>query len=72
VYGTSWCGYCTKMKEDLGDSVTMIRYVDCDKEEEKCAKQKIQGLPTLILRNGTRIVGYRSLEWLAEEAGCEW
>ncbi len=72
IYGASWCGYCTKMKEDWGDSVDLIKYVDCGIEPEKCAKENVEYLPTVIMGNGKRIVGYRSLERLARETGCEY
>ncbi len=72
VYGASGCGYCSNLKEDLGESVSLIKYVDCGAEPAKCAEEKIESLPTLILSDGTRITGYRSLERLAEKTGCEW
>ena len=72
VYGAAGCGYCTKMKEDLGDSVGQIKYIDCGVEPVKCAEEKIEYFPTVIMGDGKRLTGYRSLEKLARDTGCEW
>ncbi len=50
----TWCGPCVllaseleKVKEELGDSVRIVK-VDTDKEEELSSQLQIQGLPTLV------------------------
>lgn len=72
VYGTEGCSHCTDLKDDFGSSMSLIRYVDCYKEPKECIEKGIRGVPTIILGDGTRIEGYRSLEKLAEKTGCEW
>lgn len=72
VYGAAWCGSCKKQKEEFGDAFSLIRYVDCGIELEKCTEENVEYLPTVIMGNGKRIVGYRSLERLARETGCEY
>lgn len=72
VYGAEWCPHCTDLKDDFGSSMSLIRYVDCDKEPKECIEKGVRGVPTIILGDGTRIDGYRSLETLAEKTGCRY
>lgn len=71
LYGTSWCGYCTKQKEDFGDSVDLIPYVDCELQPEKC-DDRIKSYPTWILGDGKVLRGRYDLDDLAREAGCKY
>ncbi len=72
MYGAAWCGPCKEQKEDFGDAFSLIHYVDCGIEPKKCIEENIEYFPTVIMGDGKRIVGYRSLERLAKETGCEY
>jgi thioredoxin 1 len=55
----TWCGPCTmlapilkEVKEDLGDSVSVIK-IDVDKNQEIAAHFQVKGVPTMMLfQNG--------------------
>lgn len=71
LYGTSWCGACERQKEAFGDAISLIPYVDCDEENlEKC--RNIIAYPSWRLGNGRILRGYKRLDVLAKEAGCEY
>ena len=76
MYGAYWCGHCSSQKKMFGDSFQYINYVECADTEnggaETCIKEGIEGLPTWILGDGTKLVGARRLPELAESAGCEY
>lgn len=77
MYGASWCGACTIQKEMFGLSEKYLPYVECSISGEMgsvsaqyCIDNKIEGYPTWILSNGTRLGGFRELSVLAKETGC--
>lgn len=69
MYGTEWCGYCKKQKENFGASFQYVDYVDCDESKDECIEAGIRGYPTWNI-NGESNPGLKDLETLASLAGC--
>ncbi len=78
MYGAYWCPHCVNQKKAFGDAFTKIAYVECgvrgnpSAEEQVCKDQNIQGLPTWIFGDGTRVEGERTFQDLAIRSGCPW
>ena len=70
MYGTEWCVYCQKQKALFGDSFRLVPHVDCGKEPNKCAENKIENTPTLIFSDSHRLVGLQGLEKLSQASSC--
>ena len=78
LYGASWCHWCHVQLELFGTDAPKIPYTDCDPQAtlELAPECKAKGfelespLPTWIFGDGTRVVGVRSLKWLAARTGC--
>jgi glutaredoxin len=59
LYKASWCGYCTKYKEEWENLKNMlskkenveIHEYDWDKDKHLFDKQKVSSVPTLIMNN---------------------
>lgn len=81
MYGTYWCGYCTKEKEEFGEAWKIMEknYVECADEsnQARCAAEATIGnrlsYPTWRFRDGKLVRGYTPnfLEVLAKESGCD-
>ncbi|RCK80288.1 MAG: Thioredoxin Disulfide Isomerase [Candidatus Ozemobacter sibiricus] len=80
-FTASWCGWCTKMKEDVfdkdefkalaGEKFVLVT-IDGDKHRDLVDKFGVQGFPTLVILDGEgkevhKIVGYKPLTPLLEE-----
>lgn len=70
VYGTDYCEWCQKQKADLGGGWQFINYVNCQTDPQKCVSQNIQGTPTWIFQDGSRLVGYQTLDKLSQQTSC--
>jgi len=75
-YGTFWCSHCKKQKEEFGSSKDYLPYIECSTEDGKeqlqiCKDKGIEGYPTWIFADGTRLSGEQSFETLAEKTKCE-
>jgi len=71
MYGAKWCGLCKKQKEEFGDALTFISYVDCGSREKPnpiCMNASIGPIPDWVSPNGTHYTGYRNLTRLAQLA----
>ena len=71
MYGADSCSYCRAEKAEFKSAFQYINYIECDKEPEKCAEANIEGTPTWIFPDGTRLVGKQGLERLSEASECE-
>lgn len=70
MYGAKWCAFCNKEKQLFGLLFSDIGYVECPENVEKCIALNIESYPTWIFSNGKRLVGFQTLEQLAEASGC--
>ena len=70
MYGAYWCPHCQNEKKTLGEAMTHVTYVECTQETDLCAAKKIEGYPTWILGDGTRLEGEQGIEGLAKATGC--
>lgn len=74
-YGAFWCPHCADQKESFGNAMTYVNYVECDPRGENanpdaCLEADIVSYPTWIFANGERLVGTRTPQELAQQAGC--
>ena len=77
-YGAFWCGHCQNQKAMFGSAAKALPYVECASLEQgvdqtpACAEAQITSYPTWVFADGEKMPGERSLEFLAERAGCEY
>ena len=72
MYGAAWCGHCQNQKKLFGESFSLVPYVECPDNIQQCLDLRIDGYPTWIWPDGTRLEGEQSLETLAEKSGCSY
>lgn len=76
-YGASWCPQCRAQRRLLGSAMRYVRYVECsvggdhERETAACRKADIDGYPTWVFADGSRVSGRLSLASLAARSGCE-
>jgi glutaredoxin len=76
-YGTSWCPHCRAQRRLLGSAMRHVQYVECSagadrqKQASACQKAGIQGYPTWVFADGSRLGGELSLATLAAKTGCK-
>lgn len=78
LYGASWCHWCHKQLSLFGADASKVPYTDCDPKGDLTMLPECEAkgfdlaspFPTWILGDGTRVVGVRSPQWLAEKTGC--
>ncbi len=74
-YGAFWCPHCQATKAMFGKSVKKLPYVECSTPDGKsqlqvCKDAGIDGYPTWVFPDGSRLSGEQSLETLAEKTMC--
>ncbi|MBI2632802.1 MAG: hypothetical protein HYW78_00215 [Parcubacteria group bacterium] len=70
LYGADWCPHCQNQKKEFGDSFQYIRYIECPQNPNVCIAKGIDGYPTWIFADGTRLDGEQSFGTLAQKSGC--
>ena len=70
MYGTDWCPHCQNQKKLFGSSFKYIDYINCDKKQETCLIEGVEGYPTWKI-NEESYQGEQTLENLAQITGCE-
>lgn len=76
MYGAFWCPHCADQKKLFGNSFKFVSYVECDAKGENanpdaCRKAGIEGYPTWIFSDGTKITGTQKLTKLSELSNCQ-
>lgn len=74
-YGAFWCPHCRNQKELFGTSQKLIPYVECSTPDGKgqtdiCIEKKIEGYPTWIFADGSKLTGEIPLADLAAKTNC--
>jgi glutaredoxin len=78
MYGASWCPHCVSQKQEFGESIEQVPYVECavdgnsGGQAQECVKARISSYPTWVFADGSRLTGERPLWELARKSGCEW
>lgn len=75
-YGAFWCPHCQTQKKMFGSSVKFLPYVECSTADgsaqlRECAEKKIEGYPTWVFKDGSRLTGEIPLKQLAEKTSCQ-
>ena len=75
-YGASWCPHCQAQKALFGDSEKLLPYVECatpdgQGQTQVCTDAKIEGYPTWVFPDGSRVSGEQTLDALAQKTGCQ-
>jgi hypothetical protein len=75
MYGAYWCPHCANQKKAFGNSFDLIDYIECDPrgdgaQPQLCQLQGVQGYPTWIFGDQTRLSGEVPLPQLATKTGC--
>jgi hypothetical protein len=75
MYGAFWCPHCQNQKKTFGGAWEKIHYVECSTPDGRgqtpqCNDAGIEGYPTWVFPDGTRLTGEQPLQTLAEKAGC--
>ncbi|MDP2599032.1 MAG: hypothetical protein Q8P49_04330 [Candidatus Liptonbacteria bacterium] len=74
-YGAFWCPHCQTQKKLFGDAVDQLPYVECSTPDGQgrlqiCVDKGIQGYPTWVFPDGSRLSGEVPLNTLAEKSSC--
>ena len=74
-YGAFWCPHCKSTKALFGSSVNLLPYVECSTPDgngqlQICKDNKIDGYPTWVFADGSRLTGEVPLETLAQKTSC--
>ena len=75
MYGADWCPHCAEQKKLFGNSWKYVDYVECDArgdnaDPEACDAAGVEGFPTWIFSDGTKIAGQTSLRQLSVKTNC--
>lgn len=73
-YGTYWCSHCKAQKELFKNS-KKLPYTECSTSNGQgqlpvCTDAKIEGYPTWVFADGSRLSGEQTFEKLAEKTSC--
>lgn len=74
-YGTFWCSHCNNQKKMFGKSAKNLPYVECSTSDgngqlDVCKEANIEGYPTWVFADGSRMMGELSFEVLSEKTQC--
>lgn len=74
-YGTFWCSHCQNQKQLFGSSKKYLPYIECStpdgqNQNQVCKEKGIEGYPTWIFKDGSRLSGELSLSTLSEKTQC--
>lgn len=74
-YGTFWCSHCQNQKNLFGSSKEYLPYIECStvdgqSQTQVCKDKGIEGYPTWVFKDQTRLSGELSLQTLSEKTQC--
>lgn len=73
-YGAFWCPHCQAQKKAFGDAAKLLPYIECSNPDQSqtqiCIDKKIEGYPTWIFKDGTRLSGEVPMQTLADKTQC--
>jgi len=70
MYGAVWCSHCQKQKALFGDAFKLVPYVECPDNPSACVAAGINGYPTWVFANGTKLEGEQSFQALSRQSSC--
>lgn len=75
MYGAWWCPHCTAQKKLFGTAFKKVNYIECSPAgsktmSEQCKTDGIQGYPTWVFADNTRVSGEQSFADLSLKSGC--
>lgn len=56
----------------FGTATQYLDFIDCDAKASTCDSAKIEGYPTWVLKDGTRLDGVQELASLAKLTTCSY
>jgi len=73
-YGAFWCPHCQEQKKEFGSAAKSLPYIECSNPDntqtQVCVDKKIEGYPTWIFKDGSRVSGKMELTALADKTQC--
>lgn len=75
-YGAFWCQHCQNQKKMFGKkAVKKLPYIECSTADGKsqlqiCKDAGVEGYPTWIFQDGSKLTGEVSFANLAEKTSC--
>ncbi|MHC1635382.1 MAG: protein disulfide isomerase family protein [Candidatus Methanospirareceae archaeon] len=66
MYGSKYCGWCKRQKEEFGEAFRYISYIDCTENREACERANITAYPCWVAPDGRHYIGYHTLMELEE------
>ncbi|ETB64188.1 TPA: thioredoxin [Candidatus Nomurabacteria bacterium] len=74
-YGTFWCPHCQSQKKMFGSSAKYLPYIECSTPNgagqlDVCKENGIEGYPTWVFADGSRLSGELPLQTLSEKTSC--
>ena len=73
MYGLVTCPHCQSQKDEFGNSVSYINYVECTDNRKTCIDAGIRSVPAWVFeKSDRRKVGTKSLDRLSTLAGCNY
>ena len=74
-YGAFWCPHCQAQKKMFGSAKKYLPYIECSTPDGQsqlpvCTEKKVEGYPTWIFKDGSRLTGEIPLATLAEKTQC--
>lgn len=75
MYGAFWCPHCQATKAMFGRSAKLLPYIECSTPDGKsqlqvCTDAGVQGYPTWVFPDGSRLTGEQTIQTLAQKANC--
>ncbi|MBI2551592.1 hypothetical protein HYV73_04635 [Candidatus Uhrbacteria bacterium] len=76
MYGAWWCSHCEAQKRLFGSSFDKIDYVECSPggarsfTAQVCKDAGIEGTPTWVFADGSRLGGEQTFQVLADKTEC--